>query len=523
MRVRIRRLGLALVSALVLLAGQIGLVVQPAAAQSLIPNGWQEVGSPSGCVTTCSGPAPRYDESMAYDAASGQIVMYGGAGAYDGYNMLSDTWTWDGTQWNSEDVASPSARYGAAMAYDAKTNQVVMFGGSAEDNSLFNETWVWNGSSWQQMSPSASPPARWNATMAYDPATQQLVLFSGWNGGSSLEDTWTWDGSNWTQQAPLHTPNVEYGAALAYAPVPGSSNGDLVLFGADASNPTIAVTWLWNGQDWTAAQPAVSPPLTGGGQQAMAYDPAAGMTVLYDGLNGMWAWNGASWAQVASSVGGPGNRGASTMVYDDAQQGMVLFGGGETPIYNDTWTWQGAWLSLTAQSPNLPAAVTGTLYQAQLEAMGGTTPYHWALAAGATLPSWLQLQSDGTLTGTPPISAAGSDVSFGVQIVDSSPQSESTTENVTLQVQPPAIATLSFAPTPIGTAGGLTPGQTVPGAVYALTSSGQPAVGSQVYMSFQQTTGGGSVTVGSTEAGAPVGRPPAYPTQHSSDATAKLQ
>ena len=40
-------------------------------------------------------PTPRFEMGMAYDAASGQVVLFGGGG----HAWLGDTWTWDGTDW----------------------------------------------------------------------------------------------------------------------------------------------------------------------------------------------------------------------------------------------------------------------------------------------------------------------------------------------------------------------------------------------------------------------------------------
>ena len=40
---------------------------------------------------------PRDYASMAYDPATGQLVLFGG---YDG-GFLDDTWTWNGTTWTS--------------------------------------------------------------------------------------------------------------------------------------------------------------------------------------------------------------------------------------------------------------------------------------------------------------------------------------------------------------------------------------------------------------------------------------
>ena len=51
---------------------------------------------------------------MAYDAATGAIVLFGGGGTH---GDLSDTWTWNGTTWTKQAPAtSPSAREGASMA-----------------------------------------------------------------------------------------------------------------------------------------------------------------------------------------------------------------------------------------------------------------------------------------------------------------------------------------------------------------------------------------------------------------------
>ena len=53
------------------------------------------------------------------------------------------TWTWDGSTWTQQHPAtSPSARSGASMAYDAATGNAVMFGGRG-DNGFPSTTWTW--------------------------------------------------------------------------------------------------------------------------------------------------------------------------------------------------------------------------------------------------------------------------------------------------------------------------------------------------------------------------------------------
>jgi hypothetical protein len=47
--------------------------------------------------------------------------------------LLGDTWTWDGSTWTQQHpVPSPSARTDASMAYDAATGTVVLFGGGGK-------------------------------------------------------------------------------------------------------------------------------------------------------------------------------------------------------------------------------------------------------------------------------------------------------------------------------------------------------------------------------------------------------
>src|SRR5207249_2022981 len=82
------------------------------------------------------------------------------------------------------------------------TRNVVLFGGTARHGAL-GDTWTWDGSTWTKQAPKTSPPARFGASMAYDAATGNVVLFGSF---SAPGDTWTWDGWTWTTQAPARSP-----------------------------------------------------------------------------------------------------------------------------------------------------------------------------------------------------------------------------------------------------------------------------------------------------------------------------
>ncbi len=132
--------------------------------------------------------------------------------------MLADTWTWNGTDWTQQHPAKlPPARDFASMAYDAVTGQLLLFGGGGNGQRiaglappLLDDTWDWNGTTWIQLHPATVPAARTQPGMAYDAATHDIVLFSGnevnTDGPHNLDDTWIWNGSNWIQQHPSASP-----------------------------------------------------------------------------------------------------------------------------------------------------------------------------------------------------------------------------------------------------------------------------------------------------------------------------
>src|SRR5579862_6826043 len=72
----------------------------------------------------------REGHAMAYDAARGETVLFGGitAGSFS-----DDTWEWNGTVWTQRTASGPSPRSRHAMAYDAGHGVTVLFGGYTAD------------------------------------------------------------------------------------------------------------------------------------------------------------------------------------------------------------------------------------------------------------------------------------------------------------------------------------------------------------------------------------------------------
>jgi hypothetical protein len=244
-----------------------------------------------------SSPPARADAAIAYDAATGTVVLFGGyTRTASGTVTFGDTWTWDGLTWTKRAPAtSPPARSGASMAYDAATGTVVLFGGGGANSSL-SDTWTWNGSTWTQQHPAAHPGGLIQAAMAYDAATRNVVLFGGATSRGRSGLTWTWDGSTWTKQAPASHPSARYDAPIAY----DAATSNIVLFGGVDGRAIAGDTWTWDGTTWTMQAPAVRSPNRSAA--SMAYDAATRNVVLFGGANNStgaldstWTWDGSTW------------------------------------------------------------------------------------------------------------------------------------------------------------------------------------------------------------------------------------
>jgi hypothetical protein len=273
-------------------AGLLTAVGVPGAAQSAaLP------GSSSALAWTkqhpAASPSARWGAAVAYDAATGTVVLFGGADQTDA--PLDDTWVWDGSTWTEQALpAAPPAQAGGAMAYDAATGTVVLLTDGRNQGKL-DSTWVWDGSAWAKRHPATSPPVRYEAAIAYDAATGTVVVFGGTtNGVKCYGDTWVWDGSTWTQQHPATSPSTRLAASMAY----DTATGTVVLFGGlhhtRTGNITLRDTWVWDGSVWTKEHPAASPPARE--DTAMTYDAASGTADLFGGFKfglefgDTWTW-----------------------------------------------------------------------------------------------------------------------------------------------------------------------------------------------------------------------------------------
>ncbi len=288
-------------------------------------------------------PDARFHHSMAYDPVRNRVVLYGGMASDDG-PYLGDTWELSGAGWQEVFPAhSPGPRSQSQMVYDAAHGQMLLFGGLDEGFHLYDDTWVWDGTDWTELSPSHSPLERAGHGMAYDPGRERVVLFGGSIYGDFLNDTWEWDGTDWTECTPATSPPVRCfwgGNGLAYAP----SRARCVLYaGGDTLGLCHEDTWEWDGVNWSEITEFSAPgPLNG---HVLNECPTLPGTVLFGGHDSLWVAKNWTWLydggwEQQSTPASPRARRGHAMAYDTYSDRVVLFGGRDEladVVMADTW------------------------------------------------------------------------------------------------------------------------------------------------------------------------------------------
>lgn len=280
---------------------------------------WQEA-------TVEAPPSPRTNASMVWDGTANRVVMF--AGYYsllNGNTSLSELWDWDGTAWHRRTSTNtpPPGRSFAALVWDAARERIVMYGGR-DSTRIFDDTWEYDGSGWIQRS-IAGPGVRLGHAMAYDPIRRRTVLFGGASGGPALDETWEYDGTAWTRHATTGTrPPPSYCATLTFDP----RIGQVVLYAGAQGATFHDARWAWNGVTWTRLDDPTRP--DGRWDHAAAFDTTRGELVVFGGsgdLDETWVHGAAGWKRTTPSESSPGRRTSHNLVYDQRRGQMILFGG----------------------------------------------------------------------------------------------------------------------------------------------------------------------------------------------------
>ena len=318
---------------------------------------WQKVGA-------SNSPDGRYLQAAAFDELRQVFVMFGGTNMdpYAGTTTPNkETWEWSPTtgKWTNRTGTgvAPTARSGAAMAYDADQKKFILFGGRAGSGFNFEDTWEWEPTSgtWTDVSASgAHPSARSQAGMVYEKSATKMLLFGGGSSDKTsydatgiviaYSDTWEYDSVNhvWTLLPASTGPTARSDFGLVWDIV----NKKAVLF-AGMQTDTSGVTgvpkqdtWEWNPDTKAWAErtvPGNKPSQRYG--HAMAYDGVRKKVVVFGGLdmstggnvNDLWDWEpttGAWTQRLSGNEGGaPTGRIYASMVSDDTLKRLELIAG----------------------------------------------------------------------------------------------------------------------------------------------------------------------------------------------------
>ncbi len=166
--------------------------------------------SHDGCSSRCAVETPRwtttlftsrlarYGVAIAFDARRGRLVTFGGSGPapQNGTRYVQEAFEWAGAWTELHPRSSPSARAQSGLAYDETRGVIVLFGG--QNGSYLADTWLWNGSEWTAAD-AQGPPARYAPAMTYDPINDRTVMFGGSDKGGPRRDTWQLQAGQWTQ------------------------------------------------------------------------------------------------------------------------------------------------------------------------------------------------------------------------------------------------------------------------------------------------------------------------------------
>jgi hypothetical protein len=300
---------------------------------------------------TGTAPISNGTESVAYDAVTNRLVVYGGCYA-NCSPALSDVFVLANANglggmpaWSQLNVTNPQARADNHSAvFDTANNLMVTFGGALaffgtdknDTRILSNANGLTGPSVWTTLSTSgALPGTREGHSAIYDQANNRMTLFGGVEARSccynfiEYNDLWVLANANgnggtptWVQQAPLgNLPSPRYGHSAVY----DSTNNRMFVFGG-VNLDEVTQTETKSGDLWEL-------------------DNA-------NGLGGTPAWK-----ELSQTGPAPGPRSGHTAAFDLANQRMIVLGGRDQADTTSNRVWVLAWGAVT---PALTPAPTAT-------------------------------------------------------------------------------------------------------------------------------------------------------------------
>ncbi len=354
------------------------------ATPSLGPS-WREV-------FPATNPGPRVAAAMAYDAAAGYTVLFGGEqestitsnGLGYGSNCTNATWTYRAGAWTNLSIPGPPRLESCSplISYDPQIGGILAFIGPYCCGGSY-QTWEFVDGAWSRVITFTPRIETILASMAYDAASQSVILFGANDNIYGNDSTWAFADGFWQEvnTTPLlFTPDG--GSAPWWTMTYDESTDSLLLVQGDnvtnRSVPGGIVTTAWsfaNGT-WSSAGTIPLAYYAGG----VEYDPREGYDVLYGGFfnpgpgpqpstlgyNWTWADTDGVWSNL--SIPGPPPRINIAMTFDAADGYLLLYGGLVNPssgcspytpcrLLSDTWAFGSPPAAVQLRVSAIPSAI----------------------------------------------------------------------------------------------------------------------------------------------------------------------
>jgi hypothetical protein len=197
-------------------------------------------------MSTPISPPARRDHAFAYDPLLQKCILFGGA-AGSAPTVFVDTWEWDGANWQQRTPATtPHWRGSASLTFDANRGRLALVAGWAYIGGGWNvvtDHWEWDGTNWVMLDPNIPYP-RAASVSFFDSGRNRLVEFGGYtNWIYNSNETREFDGTTWTAVPVVSPPSGRLRSAGFYDTWRGAAvmHGGFTSFGIGPASDT----WLF--------------------------------------------------------------------------------------------------------------------------------------------------------------------------------------------------------------------------------------------------------------------------------------